>query len=324
MTEGMLLSDWLSYLDREYLDRYLRDGGASVKFAIAKEPEDTAKVVAQVRDLATARGFVPIVVDAAETRVHLIDRIFFACAEYVPWSRLTDAALKRFAVDEGFTVPSDVPAGLSFAQLVSAHAGMDVDFVRQRLVQRIYSHLFQDRAMIRDFRLAMMLLCQDRLTGAPKMLDNANLINQWLTGRIPRITALRELRIFTKINHTNARLHFGSLLHWLRVAHIPGTVLILNVDRLLEADRNVEGERYSRATLMDAYEVLRQFIDSIDDLEGLLLIVAANETILEADSRQRGLAAYLALRNRVYDEVRDREHANPAGSLVRLTIGGVR
>jgi len=324
MTDVIASGDWLSHIRREYLDEYLPAGGASVKFAVAREPGGSNEVVGQVRALARDSGFVSIVVDAAETRVHLIERLFFACALQVPWARLTDAALRRFAKDEGFSAPTDVPTGASFAQSVATHAGMDVDFVRQRLVQRIQSHVYRDRAMIRDFRLAMTWLCQGRLTGAPTFPADADLIEQWLTGRMARINVLKHLAIFTKINRTNARLHLESLLHWLRVAHIRGTVLILNVDRLLEPRRNDAGENYSRAALMDAYEVLRQFIDSIDDLEGLLLVVVANEAILDADSRQRGLAAYHALRNRVYDEVRDREHANPAGALARLTVGGAR
>lgn len=321
MTEVIAAGEWFSYLRREYLDEYLRAGGASVKFAVAGESGATTEIVNQARVLAMDSGFVPIAVDAAETRMHLIERVFFACASQVPWTRLTDTALRRFATDEGFSAPPSVPTGSSFAQAVATHTGMDIDFVRNRLAQRVQTHVYRDRAMIRDFRLAMTWLCQGRLTGAPSSIADADLIEQWLTGRISRIGALKHLAIFTKINRTNARLHLESLLHWLRVAHIPGTVLIFNVDRLLKTRRDDAGEHYSRAALLDAYEVLRQFIDSSDELEGLLLVVVASDAILDADSRQRGLAAYHALRNRVYDEVRDREHANPAGALVRLAEG---
>lgn len=324
MTEEISCKDWLSYLGREYLDEYVRAGGASVKFAVVKESRSISSVCAQVRNLAMEKGFVPITVNAAETKVHMIDNVFFACAAQVPWAKLTDFVLKRFADDAGFYVPTGAPAGRSFAGLVAAQSGLEVDFVRRCLAQDIREQVLKDRAMIRDFRLAMWSLCQGRLTGAPSMESDSALLEQWLTGRINKIACMRPLAIFTKINRANARLHLASLLHWLRVAHIPGTILIMNADRLLETGRGGDGEHYSRAALLDAYEMMRQFIDSADDLEGLLLVVVANEAILDPDSRQRGLAAYQALRNRVYDEVRARLHANPAGSLVRLATEGVR
>jgi hypothetical protein len=74
--------------------------------------------------------------------------------------------------------------------------------------------------------------------------------------------------------------------------------------------------------LLDAYETLRQFIDTIDELEGLLLVVVADERILDPDVEQKGFGTYHTLRNRVFDEVRDRTHANPASSLVRLEVNG--
>lgn len=324
MTEMISLSDWLAYLGSEYIEAYVGAGGASVKFTITEEPAGTSKVCEHMRNLAIKKGFVPIDVNAAVTKVHMIDRIFFACATEVPWGKLTDAALKRFTADEGFPVPAEIPVGQSFAQSVAEHADTDINFVRQALRQRVQTHVFKDRAMIRDFRLAMTWLCQKRLTGDPTMLADSDLVQQWLMGRMPRITALKHLGIFTKINRTNARLHLESLLHWLRVARIPGIALILNIDRLLEKGRRSDGEHYSRPAMMDSYEVLRQFIDSVDALEGLLLVVVANEAILDPDHRQRGLAAYKALRDRVYDEVRDRTHENPAGSLVRLATRGAQ
>ncbi len=176
--------------------------------------------------------------------------------------------------------------------------------------------------MVRDFRLAMTSLCQNRLTGSPSAASDSAVIEQWLTGRLTKMSELKHQFIYSKINRTNARLHLESMLHWIRVAQVPGTVLILNLNRLVDGGgSHVDGERYSRAALLDAYEVLRQFIDSIDDLEGVLLVGVAGPQVLDPDRRGRGLVAYQALRNRVYDEVRDRHHANPVGSLVRLSVG---
>ena len=93
----------------------------------------------------------------------------------------------------------------------------------------------------------------------------------------------------------------------------------IDVDRLAIA-RNPRDDRlfYSKAAVMDAYEVLRQFIDGLDQIEGMLLIVVAGQDFLDEEVLGRGIGAYQALKFRVYDEVRDRTLANPLGALMRL------
>lgn len=70
--------------------------------------------------------------------------------------------------------------------------------------------------------------------------------------------------------------------------------------------------------MLDAYEVFRQFIDGLDQLERCLIVVLPDQEFLDEDFLGRGLGAYQALKFRVYDEVRDRRLANPLGSLIRL------
>jgi len=67
---------------------------------------------------------------------------------------------------------------------------------------------------------------------------------------------------------------------------------------------------YTPAALLDAYEVLRQFIDATDEMEGLLVVVSAPDSLLD-DFSNRSLQKYRALRNRIWDDVRDRRHVHP-------------
>jgi hypothetical protein len=319
MTEHINLETWLGYIGDEYFNGYIRDGGAAVKIAVAENGMTTKEIVEGVRRRAAQVGMTAFTVDSNDVKLHMIDKIFFACSTQVPWGTLTDYVLRRFAVEEGFVLPASVPPGTSFAQALAESSGTEVDYVRQRLNQSIHEHVYRDRAMVRDFRLAMTSMCKNRLTSSSSAVADNAVIEQWLTGNLSRMSELKQMFIYTKINRTNARLHLESLLHWIRVAKVPGTVLIMDLARLIDGGTGATlGERYSRAALLDAYEVIRQFIDSIDDLEGVMLVGVAEPTILDADRRGRGLVAYQALRNRVYDEVRDRSHANPVGSLVRI------
>lgn len=319
MSEVLGLDTWLGYLSDEYFGSYTAHGGAAVKFAVVEDGLSTRDLTEGIRAHSARVGVTPFVIDSREVKVHMIDRFFFACAAQVPWGALTDFVLRRFASEEGFLLPGVVAPGQSFAHAVAESSGVEVDFVRQRLSQRVHEHVYKDRAMVRDFRLAMTCLCQNRVTGAAAATADSAVIEQWLTGRLTRMSELKQKFIYTKVNRTNARQHLESLLHWIRVARIPGSVLIIDLDRLVDGGNGqVDGERYTRTALLDAYEVLRQFIDSIDDLEGVLIVGVARPSILDPDRRSRGLVAYQALRNRVYDEVRDKAHANPVGSLVRI------
>jgi hypothetical protein len=111
----------------------------------------------------------------------------------------------------------------------------------------------------------------------------------------------------------------GRLLQ--RAGH-RGLVLYLDLTRLAEARRPPVPERtgiyYSKAAVLDAYELLRQLIDATDDLVGMLVLAVVPPELV-SDER-RGLPSYAALHLRVADEVRDRRRTNPFASLVRLDV----
>jgi len=324
MTELIASDEWLEYLEAEYLSTFLRGGGAAVKFAITKDAVQSARLREDLTAVCQRNGFANLHVSASDTKVHMVERLFFAIARQIDWAYLTDQALRRVALDEGMEPPAVVPGGMGFAEAIANNTGDDITFVRMRLVRGLQRQVGGNRAMVRDFRFAMTWMCQNRLVGISDGESDANLIQRWLEGHIARISELKSVFIYTKINRTNARYHLESLAHWLRFAGLNGTLLTLEIDQLLVARRPAAGEYFTKAALLDAYEVLRQFIDSVDELEGLLLVVIAGEQLLDPDKRLRGLVNYTALRNRVYDEVRDHSHANPASSLVRLAPGGVR
>ena len=69
-------------------------------------------------------------------------------------------------------------------------------------------------------------------------------------------------------------------------------------------------------SVMDHYELLREFIDGTDRMNSSLMVVLTDPDFLNEEGRGYGI--YQALRGRIVDEVRDRTLANPMSSLVRL------
>jgi hypothetical protein len=142
----------------------------------------------------------------------------------------------------------------------------------------------------------------------------------WLCGERLPAADLRRVGLNSKVNRYNARPLLLSLTRWLRVAGRPGLVLRLDLDRLAVTRRPPAGLRdgfyYAKAATLDAYELVRQLIDAIDEIEGLFVAVQVPPVLVHDEAR--GLPAYTALQLRVADEVRDRRRQNPYAALVRI------
>jgi hypothetical protein len=132
------------------------------------------------------------------------------------------------------------------------------------------------------------------------------------------LSQLKPCSIYAKVSKANARSIFGSLLTTLALAGFPGLVVTVDISQLVTTERDPERLNYTKSALLDAYEVLREFIDATDDLEHLLMVVTAPAPFLDLEISGRGIGRYPALRFRVYDEVRDRTFANPMSALIRV------
>jgi hypothetical protein len=166
--------------------------------------------------------------------------------------------------------------------------------------------------------MAMIRLCLGQMDSGAESPFMTEPVKAWLCGELRQISALKEALIFQKIVRTNARYMFASLSRWLRLVGNTGLVVSLDLSRCLESKKptSPDGLYYGVSATLDAYEMLRQFIDGTDELESLLLVVSVPPEFL-TDTR-RGLNRYEALKLRIWDEVRDRKYQNPLGALIRL------
>ncbi len=319
MTATLNVDDYITTLQHEYLDSYISSGGAAVKFVVPVDETPVSLIGDRIADAARTNGHIVARLAASTTRIHMIDKLFFAVATQVPWTELATQRLANLA-RQSFTVPEldDSPFDLQ----ICAANGADLDYVRMVLNRAIGEDVFKDHDLARDFRIAMTWLCRSRLSGGAEGATQTEAITQWLTGEIPAISNMKNYQIFTKINRTNARYHLESLCNWARKCDRAGTTIVIDATRLTEAKPERDGTvAYTKNSLLDTYEVFRQFIDSTDHANALLIAVVLAETFLDIEAGSRGLGAYPALMNRIYDEVRDRHYANPMASLLRLTAG---
>ena len=310
------VAEWGRHFENEYLNTFVKDGGAAVRF-VTGERKDLDRVSANLQSAAASGGFRFAKVDSRVTKAHQIEQVFHAIARQTDWMVLARNIAERAAVASGYTIPASGEVTFS---AIAAETGSTSFLVRNELQKWFSKEVFHDYQMTQEFRLAMMQLAlspMDHSAGGAGGLTD--LLIDWLTGELRLVSALRPALIFQKVGRYNARDTFVSLTHWLRVAGYPGLLVVLDIAPYMVANRNLaDGNYYTRAAAADLYEVLRQFVDATDELQGCALVVLA--PLGWAEDENRGLRMYRALTARVSEEARGRHHDNPAAVLAR--VGG--
>lgn len=318
MTISMRPDDWLRFTKSEYLGEFISAGGSSIKFAVPMDEASHAMVTEGLLDAADESRFLIAEVNAHETRIHMIDQFFFRLSEQIAWDLLAERVLVILARELGYAVP-EVLSNRLFDDLAQAN-GLDGNLVMMELRRKISKRVFLNRELAKDFRVAMSQICIARLGGGDDTVTTIQVITDWLTGRNKSVTAVKPYLIFNRINRNNARHLFESLLRWLSLCGFPGLLITVDARRLTLAKNPRDGSVfYTKAAVLDAYEVLRQFIDATDRLRGCFMVVIPSVEFLDEDPAGRGLGVYEALKFRIFDEIRDRHLVNPMSSLVRLS-----
>lgn len=316
---GHHVDAYLDFIADEYLRTYIASGGAAVKLVAPESAQAADRFTRRLAELAAQDAFTYAAVDAARTRVHLVDQLFFEVARQIDWMDLAARVLREAYQKAGFPAAGHTPADLTVAAVAARH-GIDAMELYRSLRRTLESAVLADTSLVHEFRVAMLRLCQ-ALTGHIDIVESDRLtVLSWLTGEKVPVTQLRAVLLHSRITRYNARPLLGSLTRWIRKAGLPGLVLQLDLERVAIARRpsieQRDGFYYSKPSALDAYELLRQLIDSVDELPGLFAAVQLPPELVQDE--QRGLPAYSALQLRVADEVRDRNRSNPYAALVRL------
>lgn len=325
MTSAIYAQEWLEVIKSEYLDGFVRDGGSSIKFLVPVKEALGPLVKSRLQDVGSGLDYLVVHVDSGDTRVHMPQEIFFRIAQQVDWRLLARRLILRLCQDLPYqTNAIDPVADTPILGAISAANDVEESQVALDLRRRMPGAVTQNREMSRDFRLAMTHLCLAEMDGGAQSRQGEELID-WLTGRNRRVSSVRRYSIYNSIVRTNARHFLESLFNWVKYVGYAGTLVLLD-NRRVTLRRNPRDGLffYSRPATMDHYELMRELIDSTDRLEGVLMVVLADEDFLDPELRGKGFFIYQALYARISDEVQDRNRGNPFATLVRLVDATVQ
>lgn len=308
-------TEYAVFLADAYLTGFVADGGAAVKFAVAADGEALAGFGQALAVESERRGFTFVRVDSAQAKISMIQQVFFSVSAQIDWHGLA----RRVNTTLASELYEDDGGAMTVARIAENNE-VDQNIVRREMHKRLSRHVIKNYTLAKDFRVAMTQLCLAQLDDDALGQQSCTSILDWLRGDLRLISAVKPMQIYQRIGRHNARAMLASTARWIR--QTGGAGLVINLDlRALAAThrRDVPEDEiyYTPAALWDAYEVLRQFIDATDEMEGLLVVVSAPDSLLD-DFSNRSLQKYRALRNRIWDDVRDRRHVNPYAPMVRI------
>ncbi len=308
------VSEWLTHLDREYLTEYIPQGGAAVKVAVVSA-EDAEYVKSAVASAAHDRQLFIAQVDAAVTKAHLVQEVFFAIARQVDWRGDIDCYLRILLAAHGIHI--EVGQALDDVDGIAEWNGRSRSDLLNEIKRLITHWVLRNYKLCREFRTAMALLCYAAVDSQSVAAAESELIIQWLQGEPVSLTELKRLQIFQRIGRHNARLLLRSLSAWQFFMGYKGTVLILDMQAILtDHSQFGSGLRYTRNSVLDSYEMLRAFIDDTDELSHMLLVAVVGPEFISHPKLSMDI--YAALKMRLVNEVHDLSRDNPLNAMVSL------
>ena len=316
---SIAVAEWVARLREEYLAAFIADGGAAVKIAVATADERTP-VLDAVAD--AAAGYLIARVDAAQTKVYMVQHLFHAVARQVEWDALADRWLRARLQANGILIEAGQP--LSEMEAIARANGLPTPQLYGDITRLVSNGILNNFTMCKEFRTAMAMLCVALVNPGNVSPSDAEVVKQWLLGEPYNLSALKRVQIYQRIGRHNARLLLASLAAWVHQAGYPGLVLLLDISVVVDRELGMylHPVRYSRAAVLDTYEVLRQCIDDTDELTHFLLVACATPDLTDPQNVRRNVDNYTALKLRIVDDVHDRNRENPLNVMVRLTAEG--
>lgn len=300
-------SDYIDVLSANYFDRYLREGGSAFKMVVSSSGAPLKSFSQLLQKKVSEDGALVLRIDAIGDKIHFIDKLFFAVAKRIAWDAEADKFVRRHVL------PCLPENGARTTVHVNENQKPDIAAAIKKNVSHDYGYCA-------EFRTALTHLCLSRLTISNQLMSPfAPQIMDWLTGAPVAIAALKQAMIFRRVQRNTARHMLYSTFRFLRQCGYPFVVLEIDIGRYIESPAFLKltpGYSYAPAACLELYELMRQFIDDIEQFDGTMIVITAPNTIIT--DQRRGINRYQALQMRLWSDVRIRNAENPMAPLTWL------
>ena len=157
---GTPAADWLQVVEREYLARFVPGGGSAVKFLVGSDI-DLAEAESGLERLAGGKGMLLPRIDAATTKIHLIQNIFFEVARIIDWEDLAQRWVEARFEENRYSWPR--PGQKVPLRELAEHNDVAEALLKRGITEWLSRDIYRDPQMAQDFRSAMVHLCLSRM-----------------------------------------------------------------------------------------------------------------------------------------------------------------
>ena len=311
MSGSLSHKDYARFIEADYLHRYIVEGGSTVKVVIA-EDVPRSKFADELSDRAKGLDYLCVSLTSANVRINRLEALWFAIANQIDWLDLgrrflASVLFPRFELpDEDFSI-----------EAIARKNGLERWVVQKALDEILHARLVRQKGLSGEFRRAMFNVVGSLLAPVGVVASATPFVLEWLCGTLTSIVPVKQAMLYRKITKTNGRQMLVSLPRWLRNCKIPGLLLTIDIANVTDADRSLTSFNYTKASRIDSFEVIRQFIDTTDSVDGLGLWFVAEPAF--ADDERRGMHIYPALEMRLAQDINDSKRPNPFASMVRVS-----
>ncbi|MGB9919516.1 MAG: BREX system ATP-binding domain-containing protein [Moorellales bacterium] len=298
-----MVSSLVRFLRQEYLEGFIAQGGSKIKLYTSTEATRRALFFRELSQTARDLGYAVAEVDAVSVaRLHQLNNLYHALTARLDleglFKRYCDQVIRALGYN-----PADLPPHQAFLDWAAEVHGRVPESLRSEIRLKLETDIFRNRAVSRSFATVALQLSADALGATDRRLlpEDRELLFAWLRGQPVALRDLRKFHVFTRVDRYNARLFLGSLVELARLAGYRGLFVTVDNLEVLLTRRETGRPLYGRAAREEFYESLRQFIDDLDTLHHLMLVLGFQRDLV--DNPTLGFRSYAALWLRIQSEI---------------------
>jgi hypothetical protein len=303
----------LDFLRKHYLESYLPAGGSKLKLIIGREGSGKTCFAQRLLTIARRAGYLTLLASARDIQFSSFDHIYRQVMQAAPiWDQVrtyADRVLRDLGY--GFSVREHERTFVEWA----IAEGRDSSSVKREIREQVGRDLYRDRNLDRSFAVAVTRMTAAELGAQPLEPEMRHVLERWLTGLPVSARERNRLELRKPVDRHTARLLLRSYLHWVPRVGARGLVFVIDDTDEVTGNRRDSAVRYTKGRRDEFYESLRQVIDEIDALPGLMILLVGRRELWEDE--RRGIPSYDALLLRLQNEVRA-EEVNRFGDLIDM------
>ena len=305
--EGMLSSltcavtPLLDFISRQYLERYIREGGSKIKFLTGCQGSGKTHFSRLLLSKAKEQNYVTVSFSGKNIWLHDFREVYLEILRQCDLERILKECARQIIRSMGYD-PDQIREGNTFMDFLSERGEADA-ISKGEIRSQLRSFFTRNPLLDNSFASCCSLLTGDML-GHPLLEPGSrDILLAFLHG--DKSVKLSQLRAFgfspSRITKFNARHLLRSLSEVIHLAGFPGLLVVVDDLEILLKKSSSEMIHYGKVRRDDTYESIRQLIDDIDSMRHIMFLFCFDRAL--RDDENYGMKSYQALWMRVQSEV---------------------